>query len=442
MGQRRRSKGPVGPPSDRKNQGSGRGKPGTNKPGAGRDRPERDVVASVQPGRGEWVVNGYSQTWLKKGFPWVYPDEVVSRGKGGGTVLVRGPSGDVLGRAVPDEGWIAARVYRYDHGPIDREWVGSLLDRAAALRELIIDPETTGYRLVNAENDGLAGLRVDVWAHTVVLTLDSPAVAVVVDDVVAWLIEHLFPKAIYLCYRPDPRDDRDFDSVEPAPGLLHGHHPPGDIRVTEHGMGMLVRPSEGPDVGMYADMRAVRRWLEPYWGGRSVLNTFAYTGAFSVAAAMGGAMEVVTVDLSSRYLERAEANFVANDLEPGLYDFLAEDTFKVLDRFRRQGRRFDVVIVDPPSFSHAKEGTWSAKRDFPRLVAAACRVLQSGGWLVAASNHGQTSPRDFRGWISEGARRANVSAQELAWLGQAPDFPAATSFPEGRYLKVGVWRIG
>lgn len=406
----------------------------------GRRPRSRSPKRPQTPPAGVWVVNGYSSEWLGKGFPWVYPKEVLARGARASTVELRSADGRALGRGVPDEGWIAARVYRHEDGPLDQAWLWRQLDQAAALREVVVEPNTTAYRLVHGENDGLPGLRIDWWDHTATVVLDSPAVAVFLDDVVAWLVDRRAPRAIHLCYRPDPRDERDFSAVEPAPGLIHGHELSAEVRVVERGVAFRVRPWEGPDVGLYTDMRAVRAWLEPHWGGARVLNTFAYTGAFSVAAAMAGASEVVTVDLSAAYLERAEANFVANDMDPANFDFIEGDTFKVLDRLRRTGRQFDRIILDPPSFSHSREGLWSAKKDYPRLVAAALRVLEPGGWLVAATNHGQTSPRDFRGYVIDGARKAGVRAQELTWLGQSADVPAATWFPEGRYLKVGVWR--
>lgn len=412
-------------------------------PRKGPSKPARpaDPPKVQTPPRGVWVVNNYSAEWLRKGFPWVYPKEVLGRGAESETVELRAMDGAVLGRAIPDGGWIAARVFRHDGGALDRDWLWSTLDRAAALRDLVVDPDTTAYRLVHGENDDLPGLRIDWWDHAATLVLDSPSLALLVPEIVAWLVDRRDPRAVYLCYRPDPRDERDPSRWSPEPGLVHGHALPGEITVRERGMNMRVRPWEGPDVGMYADMREVRAWLEPHWGGKRVLNTFAYTGAFSVAAALHGASHVTTVDLSGAYLERAEGNFVANELDPSMHDFVEEDTFKALDRLRRAGERFDVALLDPPSFSHSKEGTWSVKKDYPRLVASTLRVLEEGGWLVAASNHGQVSPRDFRGFVVDGARKAGVRAQELAWLGQAPDFPAATWFPEGRYLKIGVWRV-
>jgi len=388
------------------------------------------------------VVNGYSERWLRQGFPWVYRKEVVSGGGPvGAEVTVRSERGQVLGRALLDDGWIAARVYRHDGGSLDESWLDACLDRAAALRAEVVDPQTSGYRLVHGENDGLPGLRVDWWDHCAVLALDSPAVAPLVHGVVAWLERERAPRAVYLCYRPDPRDDRDFSAVRPEPGLLAGRKPPGEVRVTDRGLAFRVRPWEGPDVGLYADMREVRAWLEPHWVGRRVLNTFAYTGAVSVAAAAHGAAEVVTVDLAAPAIERAEENFAANEIDTAAHEFLVEDTFKALDRFRRKGRAFDLVICDPPSFSRSEVGTWSAKRDWPRLVAGAVRVLAPGGWLLLASNQGELSPRDYRGLVTKGLDKAGRPAQEIQRFGQGPDFPAAAWFPEGRYLKVGVWRV-
>ena len=388
-------------------------------------------------------VDGYSTGWLKKRFPWVYPKEV-RRGtpRPGQEVVVRGAGGRVLGRGLGARGFLAVRVFRHDDGPLDPAWVDEVLDRARALREVLIDPETDGYRLVNAENDGLPGIRIDWWRSFAVVILDCPTVGRLVPLVVDWLQRRMQPRGVVLCYRRDPRDDRgDDERLDPAPGLIAGRAPTGPVRVRERGVRFDVLPLDGPDVGLYADMRHVRAWLEPYWGGTRVLNTFAYTGAFSVVAALGGASEVVTVDLSGKVLERAEANFVANDLDPGRYDFVQGDTFKVLDRLRRTGARFDRVILDPPSFSRSDAGTWSASRDYPRLVAAAARVLDPGGWLVAASNQGEVSPRQFAGFVQDGLRKAGRAAQLLASLGQAPDFPAATTFPEGRYLKVHVLRL-
>ena len=378
------------------------------------------------------VVNGYSEGWLRKGFDWVYPAEVTAgRGRPGDVVQLRSPAGADLGAAVADDGWIAARRFRDDAGPIDAALIRARVEAAHALRQRVLRGagDTTAYRLVNGENDDLPGVRVDVWGAHHVVSLDSPSLLGLLDPLLEAL-DPLAPESVHLAFRPDPRDrDRTWPR---SPGRLCGADP-GDVVVTERGVRFLVTPGAGSkDVGLFPDMRDNRAWLDPHWGDRTLLNLFAHTCAFSVFAARAGAT-TVSVDLSPHYLERGAENFRLNGLEP--QELLAEDAFKVLDRFRRTGRSFDVVILDPPGHSHSKDGGWSGEQDYARLVAAALRVLVPGGWLVAASNLGSVSPHRFQGMLLDGARRTGHTLRLLHDGQQAPDFPASLDFPEGRYLK-------
>ncbi|MEQ1502175.1 MAG: class I SAM-dependent rRNA methyltransferase [Myxococcota bacterium] len=385
------------------------------------------------------TVDGYSEGWLRRGFPWVYPKEVTAgRARPGAMVGLIGPTGAPLGSGIADDGFVAVRRFRADDGPIDAGWIAGVLDRAAALRDVVVPPETDGFRLCNAECDGLPGIRLDWWSPFAVITIDRPSLAGLVPHVVAWLRDRRGPRGVVLAYRRDPRDPA-WDPPEPA--LVDGHPPRGPVRVRERGTRFDVLPLTAPDVGLYADMREVRAWLEPHWGGTRVLNTFAYTGAFSVVAARLGASEVVSVDLARPALDRCEQNFAANELQAFPHEVVCADTFRALDRFRRTGRRFERVILDPPAFSHGDGARFTAEKDYPRLVAAAARVLDDGGWLVAASNQGDLSPKVFDGLLIDGLRKAGCQAQMLHAAGQAPDFPSATWFPEGRYLKVRVLRI-
>ncbi|MEM6925839.1 MAG: class I SAM-dependent rRNA methyltransferase [Myxococcota bacterium] len=383
------------------------------------------------------VVNGYCARWLKQGFGWVYPKEVVSgRARPGQTVTLADEQGTPLGTGIADDGFVAVRRFRSDDGPLDRDYLFERLDRALQLRDDVVDEATTGFRMVHGQNDGLPGVRVDVWADWATLIFDSPSLDRLTGDLVAWLVERRGAVGVVRCYRSDPRDDRRL----PEPTVVHGEVPESDVLVTERGLSFRVRPLEGPDVGLYADMREVRAWLEGHWTGTRVLNLFAYTSAFSVAAAVFGAARTVSVDLSKPILARARDNFTINGLDPDDHEFEAEDAFKALDRHRRKGERFDRVIADPPSFSRGREG-FSAKRDWPRLAAAAIRVVEDGGWLIAASNQGQTSPRAFETALLEGFKKAKAHGQLVHVATQGPDFPAATWFPEGRYLKVRVYRV-
>ncbi len=388
------------------------------------------------------VVNHKSETWLRQGFPWVYPDEVEEgRAYSAGTVVpLLTRQGQCLGTGIRDQGWIAVRRFRTDEGPLDRDWLSGVLDRAAALRDRAIDANTTAYRLVHAECDGLPGVRVDVYGWYVVVSLDSPSLMRLLEPICDLLEERLDPRGIFLAWRPDPRDDFDPGEAPTPAGLVRGQAPSGDVRVTERGIACLVRPGAGKDIGLYMDMRDNRAWLEPHWGGRRVLNLFAHTGFFSVCAAMHGATETVSVDLSEGYLDRAEQNFAANQLDPTDHVLLAEDVRRALDRFRRTQERFDLIVLDPPAFARGKAGAMRLAKDLPALVAAALRVLSEDGWLVASTNLGNLSPRDFHRGVREGGQKAGVALQLIHEGTQATDFPAHTAFPEGRYLKLGVWR--
>ena len=388
-------------------------------------------------------VDGHSERWLKRGFPWVYPKELTGRGKGikpGTVVEILNGQGQSLGTGIFDEGWIAVRRFRSQHGPLNTSFFASRIQIAQDLRDTLIEPNTTAYRVVHGENDQLPGVRIDRYGAHFRISLDSPSLLPILDPLCDALESCFEVRGIYLAWRPDPRDNFTVAQAPRPSGLLRGHGHKGPLRVTERGIECLVDLHGKVSVGLFSDMRDNRTWLEPAWGGQRVLNLFAHTGFFSVVAAMHGATEVVSVDLSEAYLDRAEANFVANKVDVTRHTFLRADVRKALDRFRRQGEHFDRVILDPPSFSHGPEGIMSLKRDYPGLVSSSLKVLEPNGWFIGALNLGEVSPKDFHGWVREGAQKAGADLQLIFEGGQSADFPASTAFPEGRYLKFGVWR--
>jgi len=386
------------------------------------------------------VVNGYSERWLRRGFPWVYKDEVVGRtGKlaPGRVVSIRSRNGNVLGTGIWDEGKVEVRRFRSDAGPIDAQLLHKRIGAARDRRPL--PPDTTAWRWIHGENDGLPGIRVDVWGTQIGLALDSPSLVPLLEPILQALSDHAHDlSAVWLSYRiPEGEAARFADLPQ---GLVWGQADETAITVQERGVKVAVQPWLGHDVGLYCDMRDLRAWLEPHWRGKRVLNTFAHTGMFSVVAAVHGAREVASVDLSERYLARAQENFRLNKIDPTRHGFDARDTFKSLDARRRKGDKYDIVIADPPSFSHAKEGRWSAGKDLARLVAACCRVLAPGGWLVVASNQGKVSPKEFLQQIQAGSHKAGRPLRLLHEGSTPVDFPAALDFPESRYLKA--WVLG
>lgn len=381
-------------------------------------------------------VNAYSEQWLRRGFPWVYRDEIVRAPRAlqpGAVVGLTGPSGAALGVGIWDDAHVAVRRFREDDGAIDADLLGARL--VAALARRVLPPQTTAWRWVHGENDDLPGVRVDVWGGSLGVALDSPALLPLLQPLLGEVASRWPDPArpleqAWLSWRlEEGRSDKGLPR-----GLVQTWAAAEDeVWVQERGLWYAVRPQDGFDAGLYCDMREARTWMAPWWTDKKVLNTFCFTGAYSVAAAAGGAAEVVSVDLSGPSLARARANLLRNGLPEGrLWE---EDVFRALDRLRRTGERFDVVVADPPSFSRGADGSWSASQDLGKLVASCLRVLRPGGWLIAASNNGKVSPKAFQEQLQEGARRAERRLRILHQCSQPPDFPAALHFPESRYLK-------
>jgi 23S rRNA (cytosine1962-C5)-methyltransferase len=291
---------------------------------------------------------------------------------------------------------------------------------------------------VNGAADGTPGLFVDRYGDVAVIHADAqsvvsrrlPELRLVVGGVceTAYVKVHP-PSAAHL----SASDRRQLAPEEPVWG------PPRDSAdVVEHGVRYVVRPAAGLSVGLFLDMREVRDWLRSACEGRSVLNLFAYTCSLGVCAALGGGSRVVNLDVSRPSLEWGKANYALNGLRVDNQDFIYGDAFDWLNRFARRSLMFDVVIVDPPSFSSTP---FAVTRDYARLVAAAARVVTPGGCLLAATNHAQTSAARFEDWIREGLSRAGRRGRVVAgWHEPSEDFPLADG---GRpYLKVRAVELG
>jgi 23S rRNA (cytosine1962-C5)-methyltransferase len=275
------------------------------------------------------------------------------------------------------------------------------------------------------------GLAVDRFGDVAVIHADS---APLLDRWRAPLAQALADcTAAYVKLRPRATGrltPADIGALAPAEPLWGA--PVDDVVVFENGARYLVRPAAGLSSGLFLDMREVRAWVRDTAADRSVLNLFAYSCAFGVSARLGHAERVVNLDLSRPYLDWGQANYRLNDLAADPRDFVYGDAFDWLGRFRRRETQFDLVVVDPPSFSSTP---FSVTRDYPRLVAAAARVVARAGILVAATNHAGTSDARFDTWLHAGLDAAGRHGQILQrWHEPAADFPVA---PGRRpYLKV------
>jgi 23S rRNA (cytosine1962-C5)-methyltransferase len=355
---------------------------------------------------------------------------------------------------VTDEGRFVARGYFDPHSAISvrvltREpaeavdaafWRGRVARAVALRRELVRG--TTGYRLVHGEGDGLPGVVADRYGDFAVLKLYSAGLT----PHRAEIVEALRAEAEGLqgVFGRDeiPRDDVDEgEGGAPAGRVLWGAAPPDRIAVDEHGTTILVDVRKGQKTGHFLDQRENRRMVRELSRGRpEVLNLFGYTGGFSVAAALGGASHVVTVDVDKDAIALARETFRANGLDPADHAFAADDAFDLLARYKREGRRFDLVVCDPPAFAKSQKAVEAALAGYASLNRAALAVLAPGGLLVTASCSARVSAEQFADAVKEAAFKARVDLQLVQETRQPPDHPVSLQFREGRYLKCLVLR--
>lgn len=307
--------------------------------------------------------------------------------------------------------------------------------------KLLADGSTTAVRWVNARADTMPDVTVDLFGRVAVLSLYR-SFSDHEERALADAVLRTGPiDAVYLKRRPrEARVAATVAKADLAPEAPIAGVRADQIIVLENGLSFIIRPGQGLSVGLYLDMRDTRQWLRERVSGASVLNTFAYTCAFGVYAHAGAAQRVVNLDLSRRVLEWGEENLTQNGESPDRKDHLAGDTFEWLKRFGKKEATFDVVVLDPPSFSSGRAGRFSAQKDYPKLVAAAAPIVTRGGLLVACTNLEELPGHRFEAMIDRGVQQAGRRGKLVERLGPSPiDFPATPEEPAA--LKVRVYEL-
>lgn len=311
------------------------------------------------------------------------------------------------------------------------------LDRALALAmerrwALGRSDRTTAFRLVNEDGDALPGLAVDVYGDHLVAQL-------YVSD--AWddrdrrerVLDRLHAlgfAGVYLKLRPKQANvlvDTRRDDLAPA-HAVRGESAPDELVVRENGVPFAVRLGDGLSTGIFLDQRQNRRFVRDTARGARVANLFSYTCAFSIVAAVGGAARTVSVDASAAALERGRKGFELAGVSPDAHAFVAEDAFAWLARMATKKERFDLVILDPPSYSSTKKRRFVAESDYDELVALAAAVVAPGGRILASCNHRGLSRSKLRRFVGEGVRAAKREPTQIKDLPDGSDFPP----PPGR----------
>jgi 23S rRNA (cytosine1962-C5)-methyltransferase len=394
---------------------------------------------------GKWIIGPESVRMVELGHPWIIADGYTKRwptGQAGQVVALSDDKGRFLASALLDpQERIVARVLSRERMLLDRIWLAARLQAAIDLRRVhaVLGDDTTAYRLVNGEGDGLPGLTVDRYGDFLMVQVYCTAWRTHLKLVTGVLQELLAPAGIYEKARPQKTRELEAVSDSKRYGrLLAGTAAPGYLEVRENGLTFLISLENGLNTGLFLDQRRNRRDLMTRSAGKRVLNLFAYTGAFSVAAAAAGARLVTGVDASSGYSEWAKANFGANRLNHGQHEFIVGDCLEVLADLARQKRRYDIILMDPPSFSTTAKSRFTTRGGTSDLVAASLPLLSSGGLMIASSNHQKVDLADYLKELRRGALQAGAELRVISLYGQAEDFPYPVTFPEGRYLKYAV----
>jgi 23S rRNA (cytosine1962-C5)-methyltransferase len=389
---------------------------------------------------------------LRAGHPWVFRKAVekAPRGLPAGAIVdvVEGERFVARGYYDPHSAICVRILTREPAETIDAAFWRRRVERAVALRRELVHG-TTGWRVVHGESDGLPGVVADRYDRWIVLKLYSAGLTPHRGHIVEALRASsaatgagVDPAPLAGVYGRDeiPHDEED-DAAAPQGRVLWGAEPPERIAIDEHGMRMLVDVRRGQKTGTFLDQRENRRLVRSLARGRGeVLNLFSYTGGFSVAAALGGARRVVSVDQDADALALARENFRENGLDPAGHAFDAADAFDLLARNKREGRRFGLVVCDPPAFAKSQKAVEGALAGYASLNRAALAVLAPGGLLVTASCSARVSAEQFYDAVREAAFKSRVELQLVDERRQPPDHPVSPQFREGRYLKCLVYR--
>jgi 23S rRNA (cytosine1962-C5)-methyltransferase len=379
---------------------------------------------------------------LRAGHPWVFRKAVEKLPRiPPGSVVDLTEGGKFVARGYFDPlSPIAVRVLTRDvRETIDGDFFRRRARSAWGLRERLLDRTgTDSFRLVHGESDGLPGVVADLYAGTVVLKLYSagltPARGMLVDALRA------LPGVRAVLGR-DQLQGEDDEEGKSGARLLWGEEPPDPVVILERGVRFGVDVRRGQKTGFFLDQRENRALVRRLSRDASVLNCFSFSGGFSVNAALGGATRVFSVDQDADAIALARENFSRNSLDPNAHDFLAADVFTLLSSFREEGRRFDVVILDPPAFAKSQRAVEAAIDGYASLNRQALEVVAPGGLLVTASCSARVTPEAFEGAVKEAGFKAGVDLTLVEERYQPPDHPIRLQFPEGRYLKFLVLRV-
>ncbi|WP_165004629.1 MULTISPECIES: class I SAM-dependent rRNA methyltransferase [unclassified Enterococcus] len=376
---------------------------------------------------------------LKKGYPLIQEEDLVQPQKETtewveltdqqGHFLAKG----YLGKQNKGIGWVLSR----SNEPFDQRFFESLFRKSKEKRTAYFaDDSTSAFRLFNGEGDGIGGLIIDYYDTFAVFSWYNGTL---------YAYRKLLIEAFRSIY-PEVRGAYEkirFDTNElPESRFVFGETAPEPLIIKENGVKFATYLNEGLMTGIFLDQKEVRGALtEGLALGKTVLNMFSYTGAFSVAAAMGGALETTSVDLAKRSLKKTQEQFEINGLDPEQQKIIVMDVFDYFKYAQRKQLSYDVIVLDPPSFARNKKKVFRVAKNYGELVKDSLAILKANGLLIASTNAANVSIDQFQKMIEDEFKAAGAGYDQLALYRLPADFQTADTFPEGDYLKVFIYQI-
>ena len=345
-------------------------------------------------------------------------------------VQVHNQDGKYLGSAYLSQqnkgiGWFISK----EKVDFTQSFFESLFKQAKEKRSAYYQDEcTTAFRLFNQEGDGFGGFTIDLYGDYAVFSWYNSYVYQI-RKVISEAFRQVFPEVLG-AYEKIRFKGLDYESAH-----VYGQEAPDFFTVLENGVLYQVFMNDGLMTGIFLDQHEVRGSLvDGLAMGKSLLNMFSYTAAFSVAAAMGGASETTSVDLAKRSRELSEAHFQANGLSMDNHRFIVMDVFEYFKYAKRKGLTYDVIVLDPPSFARNKKQTFSVAKNYHKLISQSLEILNPGGIIIASTNAANVSRQKFTEQIDKGF--AGRSYQILNKYGLPADFAYNKKDESSNYLKV------
>ena len=345
-------------------------------------------------------------------------------------VEVHSQDGNFLGTAYLSQqnkglGWFVSK----DKVTFNQAFFETLFRQAKEKRSAYYqDDLTTAFRLFNQEGDGFGGLTVDLYGDYAVFSWYNSYVYQI-RKVISEAFRQVFPEVLGT-YEKIRFKGLDYESAH-----VYGQEAPDFFTVLENGVLYQVFMNDGLMTGIFLDQHEVRGSLvDGLAMGKSLLNMFSYTAAFSVAATMGGASQTTSVDLAKRSRELSQAHFQANGISTDDHRFIVMDVFEYFKYAKRKDLTYDVIVLDPPSFARNKKQTFSVAKDYHKLISQSLEILNPGGIIIASTNAANVSRQKFTEQIDKGF--AGRSYQILNKYGLPADFAYNKKDESSNYLKV------